>query len=40
MYQFLETIQLRDGEFKRLFYHQLRLEKLCPVFTTMLQFRY
>jgi len=27
MYQFLETIQLRDGEFKRLFYHQLRLER-------------
>jgi len=25
MYQFLETIQLRDGEFKRLAYHQLRM---------------
>jgi len=26
MYQFLETIQLRDGAFKRLAYHQLRME--------------
>jgi len=32
MYQFLETIKLRDGEFKRLAYHQIRLERAMSEF--------
>ena len=32
MYQFLETIQLRDGKFKRLEFHQLRMRKALEEF--------